>query len=124
MSKRNRTSRRPSGRSTARPGRSGRPAGRPSGPAPTGPASAALEAATIASGEALATSVDQPDGEVQRQARSRSHARPSGLLAKRAEDEYVYVAQDIRHIAMVLGLVFVIFVVLWVLIEVAHVIRY
>jgi hypothetical protein len=94
------------------------------GPAPTRTTSAALEAATIESGDALASTAEQPDGDIQRQARDRSHARPSGLLAKRAEDEYVYVAQDIRHIAMVLGLVFVIFVVLWVLIEVAHVIRY
>lgn len=54
----------------------------------------------------------------------RSNARPSGLLARKAEDEYVYVAQDMRHIGMVLALVLVIFAILWVLIEVAHVVTY
>ena len=52
------------------------------------------------------------------------HVIGDGILFREAEDEYVYVAQDIRHIALVLGLVVVIFVVLWVLIEVALVIRY
>lgn len=54
----------------------------------------------------------------------RSNARPSGLLARKAEDEYVYVAQDLRHIGMVLGLVLIIFAVLWVLIELLHVVTF
>jgi hypothetical protein len=49
-------------------------------------------------------------------------AQPSGLLAARAAEEYGYVAKDIRHIGVVGGGLLVILLVLWVLIEVAHVI--
>jgi len=49
-------------------------------------------------------------------------AQPSGLLAARAAEEYDYVAKDIRHIGVVGGGLLVILILLWVLIEVAHVI--
>jgi hypothetical protein len=54
-------------------------------------------------------------------ARARS-GQASGLLAARAAEEYGYVAKDIRHITVVGGGLLVVLLVLWVLIEVAHVI--
>ena len=123
MSKRNRTSRRPQSRPGARPSR---PGARP------GPASASFEpgsaatttttsgtAALVAAAPNPASAMAAPPA-----AQRRSNARPSSLLARKAEDEYVYVAQDIRHIGLILAVVLVIFVALWVLIEVAHVITY
>ena len=53
---------------------------------------------------------------------TRSRARPSALLAARAASEYVYVAQDVRRIAVVASLLFATMLVLWVLIVVARVI--
>jgi hypothetical protein len=52
----------------------------------------------------------------------RSRARPSSLLAAKAATEYVYVAQDVRRIVMVGGVLFGIMLLLWVLIVVAKVI--
>ena len=54
----------------------------------------------------------------------RSQARPSSLLARHAETEYVYVARDIRHIVYVAAAIAAILVVLWVLIDLVHVISY
>lgn len=62
-------------------------------------------------------------GAVARSTPSRSRAKPSGLLAAKAATEYVYVAQDLRRILMVAALVFGIMLVLWILLEVMHIVR-
>jgi hypothetical protein len=41
--------------------------------------------------------------------------KPDSLLAARAAQEYVYVGQDLRRIAVVAGILFGTLVVLWVL---------
>ncbi|TAM78624.1 MAG: hypothetical protein EPN50_00945 [Chloroflexota bacterium] len=120
MSKRNRSSHRAQGRPGLRA--AGRPATRPT-PAPSPAPDAAQATVTSASATTTAAQAAMP-GPSGQSAGRRSNARPSGLLARKAEDEYVYVAQDMRHIGMVLALVLVIFVILWVLIEVAHVVTY
>jgi hypothetical protein len=43
--------------------------------------------------------------------------RPSSLLATRAAEEYVYVAQDLRRIALVAVLLFGLLFALWIAIE-------
>ena len=63
--------------------------------------------------------------EVQRVARStpaRQRATASSLLATRAAQEYVYVAQDVRRIILVAAALFGIMILLWLLIVVARVI--
>jgi hypothetical protein len=54
---------------------------------------------------------------------SRGGARPSGLLAARAANEYVYVAQDLRRIGTFAAAVAVIMIVVWVLVDLAQVIK-
>jgi hypothetical protein len=49
-------------------------------------------------------------------------AQTSGLLAARAAEEYGYVVRDVRRIGVVGGGLFVVMIVLFLLIEVAHVI--
>jgi hypothetical protein len=55
-------------------------------------------------------------------ARVRS-GQASGLLAQRAAVEYAYVAKDVRHIAVVGGGLFVLLIVLYVVLEVLHVVK-
>jgi hypothetical protein len=57
-------------------------------------------------------------------ARTYQHHRvkPGSLLAAKAATEYVYVAQDMRRIALVAALLFGILFVLWLLIVVMKVI--
>jgi hypothetical protein len=48
----------------------------------------------------------------------RPRAKPGSLLAARAANEYVYVAQDIRRIVVVAGLLFAAMIVAWLLLVV------
>lgn len=52
----------------------------------------------------------------------RGGARPSGLLAARAANEYIYVAQDLRRIGTFAAAAAVIMIVVWVLVDLAQVI--
>lgn len=45
----------------------------------------------------------------------RARAKPGSILAERAATEYVYVAQDLRRIAVVAGLLIGILLLLWVI---------
>ncbi len=122
MSKRSRGTRRnPHQRAARRPplNRSGRPM-------------SPLEAAQVAAEDiergdyaAAAHELERVDREpVPAAARTSSAARPGSYLAARAASEYVYVGQDLRHIAVVAALLFGIMGVLFVLLEVVHVIRF
>jgi hypothetical protein len=51
---------------------------------------------------------------VARSTPARARAKPGSLLAARAASEYVYVAQDLRRIAIVAVLLFGILFLLWV----------
>jgi hypothetical protein len=51
---------------------------------------------------------------VARSSPARARAKPGSLLAAKAATEYVYVAQDLRRIAVVAALLFGIMLVLWV----------
>lgn len=44
----------------------------------------------------------------------RARAKPGSILAERAATEYVYVAQDLRRIAVVAGMLIGILLLLWV----------
>jgi hypothetical protein len=76
-----------------------------------------------------APSEEQPEAEVEqsrpsvgRSAQPRHRVKPGSLLAARAATEYLYVAQDLRRISIVGGLLFGALLVLWLLIVVLRVI--
>jgi hypothetical protein len=54
--------------------------------------------------------------------RPRTRTKPGSLLAARAATEYVYVAQDMRRILLVTGLLFAVLIVLWLVIVVLRVV--
>ena len=56
-------------------------------------------------------------------AHPRHRPKPGSLLAERAANEYVYVAQDMRRILIVAGALTIILFVLWLLIVVLRVIE-
>ena len=111
MSKRTRGGRRAP---ASRPGQRGRATARPARPV------SQLEAAEVA---AEAIEEGRPvaaANEIERAASSaprRPGGRPNTLLATRAAEEYVYVAQDLRRIALVAVLLFGILFGLWIAIE-------
>ena len=47
--------------------------------------------------------------------------KPNSLLAARAAEEYVYVGEDLRHIAIVAAGLFVALILLWLVLVVANV---
>jgi hypothetical protein len=47
--------------------------------------------------------------------------KPNSVLAARAAEEYVYVGEDLRHIAIVGSSLFVVLILLWLIIVVANV---
>lgn len=55
-------------------------------------------------------------------AQRRTRVKPGSLLAARAATEYLYVAQDIRRIVVVSGVLFGIMLMLYVLLVVARVV--
>jgi hypothetical protein len=60
--------------------------------------------------------------QAERVAHPRTRTKPGSILAARAASEYIYVAQDMRRIAVVAFLLFGVMIVLWLLIVVFRVI--
>ena len=111
MSKRTRGSRRPPAN---RAGQRGRAASRPARPV------SQLEAAEIAAEDIEEGRLAAAASELERAGAAAprgTRARPNTLLATRAAEEYVYVAQDLRRIALVAILLFGILFGLWIAIE-------
>jgi hypothetical protein len=128
VSKRTRGSRRAQQRRAGRHGaRPGRPTHRRSDSAGRTYRPSELAVAPEIAEELVEEDVDDaPAQEVAaravRAAAPRGRARPSSLLAAKAATEYVYVAQDVRRIVLVAGLLFGIMFALWILIVVTKVI--
>jgi hypothetical protein len=61
--------------------------------------------------------------DVARSSPARSRVKPTGLLAAKAATEYVYVAQDLRHIARVAALLFAVMLALWLVFEGLQLVR-
>ena len=128
MAKRNRGSNRPGQRRADRHGPS-RPQSRPA-PRPAGALSDAEEArAAELESEIVAQERSADVGRARARDRGRAieTARPSrsggqGLLAARAAEEYGYVVRDVRRILFVGGAMAAALAVLYVLIDVAHVV--
>lgn len=111
MSKRTRGGRRSAAN---RASQRGRPANRPVRPV------SQLEAAEIAAEDIVEGRPAAAANEIERAAASQprgARARPNTLLATRAAEEYIYVAQDLRRIALVAVLLFGILFGLWIAIE-------
>ena len=128
MAKRTRGSNRPGQRHADRHG-SARPMSRPD----TRSASAlsAAEEARAAELESQIVAQDRAAEATRTRVRDRARgdepARPGraagqGLLAARAAEEYAYVVRDVRRILLVGGTIAAALAVLWVLIDVAHVV--
>jgi len=108
VSKRNRGAHRTA---TRRPGQRGRVE------APRRPAAPAI---TATAAEAVADEEMAPVAEAARpvaNVKRGSRARPNSLLASRAAEEYVYVAQDLRRIAVVAVLLFGLLIAAWIALE-------
>ena len=107
-------------RGTARTSRPGarppteRPAGARRRPIAERPSQ--LEAAEVIAEDVVEERPAQAAHELEHVARAghpRHRTKPGSLLAARAATEYVYVAQDMRRILLVGGLLFAVLIVLW-----------
>jgi hypothetical protein len=116
VSKRNRGTHR-SGSRAGRQGRPGRPTPRPIATRDPSPAAGTDETIDLAAAPAAGV-VAAPTPT------RRTGARPSSVLARHAEAEYVYVTRDLRHIGYVFGAVLIMLVVLWVAIDFLHLVTY
>jgi hypothetical protein len=100
-------------RSTKRP--------RPQSQAVPRPAAPAAAAAVATAEPALPAPSAEPrpaPGRLQ----ARTTSKPSGLLAQRAANEYVYVARDLRRISVFAGGAAAVLAVVWVFVDLLHVV--
>ena len=111
MSKRTRGARRTASGRHAQRARADRRITRPS--SPTEVAGRTLEGSAASLSPAAA---EEPERAAASQ-RGATRVRPNSLLALRAAEEYGYVAQDLRRIALVAVLLFGLLIGLWVAIE-------
>jgi hypothetical protein len=121
MSKRTRGSRSNRARPGYRP-----PAQRPASktPAPARPADAALDLdLTESAAEAVAEPVAPRAARASRGSATAGATRGAGLLAARASTEYAYVNQDLRRIGRFAAAILGVMVVLWLVIDVAGVVK-
>jgi hypothetical protein len=134
MAKRQRT--RPGQRSSSRAGRPRPPTGsRPAGPSRPVGALTEAEEARAAELEALIVAEERAAEAGRARARERKRSelsaagsapgrtRDGSLLAARAEEEYAYVVRDVRRIARIGGSLVGLLAILFILIDVARVIR-
>jgi hypothetical protein len=109
-----------------------RPGARPASERPSAPrrrvideAPSQLEAATVIAEDIVEDDVVVTRQDVRRvgpQTQARHRTKAGSLLAVRAATEYVYVAQDMRRILLVCGILVAVLIALWLLIVVLRVI--
>ncbi len=115
MSKRVRGTRRPSAT---------RPANRPARPAPAATLAPVNQLAHSAEPNAVAAAAAPGAGVTRVQSPlPRSGPARQSALAARAATEYVYVGQDLRHIALLASAIGGVLLVLWVIIDVLRLIQ-
>lgn len=76
------------------------------------PVSAAIATTAATSSSAVATA---PAAPVQTRQRGRVKIKEGSLLATRAQDEYAYIAKDLRQIAVTAAILFGALILLWLL---------
>jgi len=118
--------RRPTERRTAAPAAPAKAAAVPvAAPRPGGLTEA--ETARAAQLEAALLAEERTAEQARRRTKDRVAARdlsaPAGTLAKRAEEEYAYVARDIRDIVRIAAIMITVLIVLYVAIDVAKVVQ-
>jgi hypothetical protein len=89
-------------------------------PVPSG-LDAAILAADKAAVAAPSTLSAAPRSPVASHQRGHIKMKPNSVLAARAAQEYVYVGEDLRHIAIVGTSLFAVLIVLWLVVVVANV---
>ena len=92
-----------------------RPSERPASPEPMATTTAVAAESTSVT---MTTGTSGPTREA-----NRVRTRPSGAFSASAAQEYAYVGTDVRRIAKVGGAMFATMFVLYVLIEVVHIVR-
>jgi hypothetical protein len=116
-------------RGPARPAAHRRPGSRPAATRPARTRSTApsqLEAAAVIAEDMIDDRPAEAARELDRATRAtyqrQRGAKPGSLLAAKAATEYVYVAQDMRRILLVAGVLFGVLIVGWVLIVLMRVV--
>ena len=104
-------------RSTKRPRPQSHAVARPAAPVPPDTAVAA-----VATAEAPRPAPSAEPRPAPGRPQARATSKPSGLLAQKAANEYVYVARDLRRIGVFAGAVAGFLAVVWVLVDLLHVI--
>ena len=106
--------------STAKPGTQSAAATPAGAPAPNQLDAAIVRAdnAAVATQNAAAAA---PRAQVTSRQRGHVKMKPNSLLAARASQEYVYVGEDLRHIAIVGSSMFIVLILLWLVVVVANV---
>ncbi len=97
------------------------PSSRPAASRPTASAESAIALATIEA-EPQPQAPAAPRSAPTRPQSRPTPARPSGLLTRKASEEYVYVARDLRRIGAFAGSVAVFLGLVWVLVDLLHVV--
>src|SRR5207249_8462204 len=77
-----------------------------------------------AAGAGRARARERKRGDIAAMGAAPGRSREGSLLAARAEEEYAYVVRDVRRIARVGGSLVGLLAILFVLIDVTHVIRF
>ncbi len=106
-------------RSTKRSRPQSAPSARPAAPRPTIPAETAAAVATLDPAPQAAAVTPRP---ATARSQARSAQRSAGVLAQKASEEYVYVARDLRRIGTYAAFVVVFLALVWVLVDLLHVI--
>jgi hypothetical protein len=129
-------------RGTVRPGQRRPVDRRPATTRPASPASAAAPATIAPRPSGLTEAEEQRAAEIEREllaqeraaeaARTRTRERTTrevaysgtggGSLAVRAEEEYAYVARDVKHIVRIAAILLTVLFGIWILVDVAKVI--
>lgn len=99
--------------------RPARPAGAPARPAASAATASSAAAAVATQPAPAAPAATTPRAATRPQMRPQARA---GLLAEKAANEYVYVARDMRRIGTFAAVVAAIMIVVWVLVDLVHVV--
>ncbi len=106
----------------ARSSKRQRPQPSAASPRRAAPAAPAAAPAAVATTPVVPATSDPEPRSAPTRPQTRPSGKPSGLLAQKAANEYVYVAQDLRRIGTFAAAVTVLMLLVWVLVDLVHVV--